>query len=66
MLKWLLRLQATKAHVKLNTKKLYMADGHAVKELLKISSLLYTAMTTHQVRNSALQVQCALYVHYFA
>ena len=44
-------MQATKAHVKLNTKKLYMADGHAVKELLKISSLLYTAMTTHQVRN---------------
>jgi len=36
--------QATKAHVKLNTKKLYSADGYAVKELLKIASLLYTAM----------------------
>ena len=36
--------QATKAHIKLNTKKLYSADGYAVKELLKIASLLYTAM----------------------
>ena len=37
-------LMATKAHVKLNTKKLYGADGYAVKELLKIANLLYTAM----------------------
>lgn len=35
--------KAVKANVKLNTKKLYQADGHAVKELLKISSLLYEA-----------------------
>ena len=41
-------LQATKAHLKLNTKKLYMADGYAVKELLKIASLLYSAMRTHR------------------
>lgn len=27
----------------LNTKKLYMADGHAVQELLKLSTLLYKA-----------------------
>ncbi|CAI8055888.1 Clusterin-associated protein 1 [Geodia barretti] len=47
-IKSIAQFMATKAHVKLNTKKLYMADGHAVKELLKISSLLYTAMTTHQ------------------
>ena len=43
-----LPLKATKAHLKLNTKKLYSADGYAVKELLKISSLLYSAMRTHQ------------------
>lgn len=35
---------ATKAHIKLNTKKLYMADGYAVKELVKIASVLYSAM----------------------
>ena len=32
-----------KANIKLNTKKLYMADGHAVQELLKIANLLYKA-----------------------
>ncbi|XP_015269037.1 PREDICTED: clusterin-associated protein 1 [Gekko japonicus] len=37
---------ATKAHIKLNTKKLYQADGYAVKELLKITSVLYNAMKT--------------------
>ncbi|NXS10914.1 CLUA1 protein, partial [Neodrepanis coruscans] len=37
---------ATKAHIKLNTKKLYQADGYAVKELLKITSVLYRAMNT--------------------
>ncbi len=41
-------LMATKAHVKLNTKKLYGADGYAVKELLKIASLLYKAMRATQ------------------
>jgi hypothetical protein len=29
-------LQATKAHVRLNTKNLYCADGYAVRELLKV------------------------------
>lgn len=38
--------QATKAHIKLNTKKLYQADGYAVKELLKVTSVLYNAMKT--------------------
>lgn len=38
--------QATKAHIKLNTKKLYQADGYAVKELLKVTSVLYGAMNT--------------------
>ncbi|CAN8192455.1 unnamed protein product [Coccothraustes coccothraustes] len=32
------QFMATKAHIKLNTKKLYQADGHAVKELLKEDS----------------------------
>lgn len=28
----------------MNTKKLYQADGYAVKELLKVTSVLYSAM----------------------
>lgn len=40
------QLLATKAHLKLNTKKLYQADGYAVKELLKVTSLLYNAIRT--------------------
>ncbi|KAM7296272.1 clusterin-associated protein 1 isoform X2 [Ixodes scapularis] len=39
-------VKATKAHLKLNTRKLYMADGYAVKELFKVTSLLYDAMKT--------------------
>ena len=35
---------ATKAHIKLNTKRLYMADGYAVKEMLKVTTLLHSAM----------------------
>ncbi|CAG0902998.1 unnamed protein product [Darwinula stevensoni] len=38
------QLMATKAHIKLNTKKLYQADGYAVREILKVASLLYEAM----------------------
>mmetsp|Transcript_19918 Transcript_19918/g.50355 ORF Transcript_19918/g.50355 Transcript_19918/m.50355 type:complete len:452 (+) Transcript_19918:268-1623(+) len=33
----------TKSGVKLNTKRLYSADGKAVKELLKVANLLYAA-----------------------
>lgn len=40
-------IQATKAHIKLNTKKLYQSDGYAVKELLKVTSVLYNAMKTN-------------------
>ncbi len=36
--------QATKAHLKLNTKKLYQADGYAVKEILKVITPLYKAL----------------------
>jgi len=41
---FLFLLQATKAHLKLNTKKLYQADGYAVKEILKVISPLYKAL----------------------
>ena len=34
-------LMSSKARLKLNTKKLYAADGRSVQEMLKISSLLY-------------------------
>uniref|UniRef100_A0A8C9F658 Clusterin associated protein 1 n=1 Tax=Pavo cristatus TaxID=9049 RepID=A0A8C9F658_PAVCR len=40
------QFMATKAHIKLNTKKLYQADGYAVRELLKVTSVLYSAMHT--------------------
>jgi len=36
-----------KAHIKLNTKRLYSADGYAVKELLKVTTVLYTAMKSN-------------------
>ena len=36
--------KAIKANIKLNTKRLYQADGYAVKELLKITMLLYEAL----------------------
>lgn len=38
------QFMATKANVRLNIKKLYRADGHAVKELSKVASLLYSAV----------------------
>ncbi|XP_015415609.1 PREDICTED: clusterin-associated protein 1 isoform X4 [Myotis davidii] len=46
------QFMATKAHIKLNTKKLYQADGYAVKELLKITSVLYNAMKTKGMESS--------------
>lgn len=36
----------SRAHIKLNMKKLYQADGYAVKELLKVTSVLYNAVKT--------------------
>ncbi|XP_022529798.1 clusterin-associated protein 1 homolog isoform X2 [Astyanax mexicanus] len=42
------QFMATKAHIKLNLKRLYQADGYAVKEMLKITSVLYNAMKTKQ------------------
>lgn len=46
------QFMATKAHIKLNTKRLYGADGYAVKELLKVTSVLYDAMKTNIVEDS--------------
>mmetsp|Transcript_43892 Transcript_43892/g.56276 ORF Transcript_43892/g.56276 Transcript_43892/m.56276 type:complete len:388 (+) Transcript_43892:200-1363(+) len=40
---------ATKAKIKLNTKRLYAADGRAVKELLKIAEMLYSASRANTV-----------------
>lgn len=36
-------LMATRARIKLNTKKIYASDGRAVQELLKLANLLYKA-----------------------
>lgn len=44
-------IQALKTNVKLNTKKLYQADGYAVKELLKIATLLYDAQNNSNNNN---------------
>ncbi|XP_072838599.2 clusterin-associated protein 1 isoform X1 [Pogona vitticeps] len=49
------QFMATKAHIKLNTKKLYQADGYAVKELLKITSILYNAMKTKGMEATAVE-----------
>uniref|UniRef100_A0A1A7XW93 Clusterin associated protein 1 n=2 Tax=Iconisemion striatum TaxID=60296 RepID=A0A1A7XW93_9TELE len=43
------QFMATKAHIKLNPKRLYQADGYAVKEMLKITSMLYNAMKTKEM-----------------
>ncbi|MBN3302499.1 CLUA1 protein, partial [Amia calva] len=38
-----------KANIKVNTRRLYQADGCAVREMLKITSVLYLAMNTKDV-----------------
>ena len=48
-----------KATIKLNTKKLYSADGYAVKELLKVASLLHSAMRTNRVIKVRMVTTCA-------
>ena len=42
---------AAKAKIKLNTKRLYAADGRAVKELLKIAEMLYRSCSTPTQRS---------------
>ena len=46
-LKAVAQFMANKAHVKLNIKQLYRADGFAVRELLKICRILYDAVQVH-------------------
>ena len=44
LIRTIVQFMATKAHIKLNPKKLYQSDGYAVKELIKVASILYSAM----------------------
>jgi len=39
----------SKARITLNPKKLYEAQGHAVKEMLKIAQMMYKAMQSSEV-----------------
>ncbi|XP_020291052.1 clusterin-associated protein 1 [Pseudomyrmex gracilis] len=43
---------AVKTNVRLNTKKLYQADGYAVKEMLKITTLLYDAQNSTSIEQT--------------
>ncbi|XP_068600012.1 clusterin-associated protein 1 homolog [Brachionichthys hirsutus] len=43
------QFMAMNAHINLNMKHLYQADGYAVREMLKITSVLSTAMKTQQM-----------------
>ncbi|KAF6774911.1 hypothetical protein AHF37_05957 [Paragonimus kellicotti] len=43
-IKTVAHFMATRACIRLNTKKLYQANGFAVKELMKIAKVLYSAM----------------------
>ncbi|XXQ29802.1 Clusterin-associated protein 1 [Plasmodiophora brassicae] len=56
------RLLFAKANVKLNIRKLYQADGYAVQELLKVSSLLFkaTSLPKSDVEGSIPQPQTDL------
>ena len=42
-------LFASKARIQLNAKKLYEAQGYAVKEMLKVASMMYKAMQSSEV-----------------
>lgn len=43
-MKSIVQLLSTKTSVILNPKRLYEADGHAVKEMLKLVSVVYSAL----------------------
>ena len=43
------QFMATKAQIKLHAKKLYQADGYAVKEVIKVASVLYGAMRNNRM-----------------
>ena len=44
---------AQKAHIKLHTKKLYQSDGYAVKEIIKVASVLYNAMKANVIEGQS-------------
>uniref|UniRef100_A0A7S4JSD5 Clusterin-associated protein 1 n=1 Tax=Guillardia theta TaxID=55529 RepID=A0A7S4JSD5_GUITH len=46
-LKQCAQLMQSKGRIKLNTKRLYQADGYAVKELIKIANVLYDAIKSN-------------------
>jgi len=45
-------MQALKTNIKLNTKKLYQADGYGVKEILKITTMLYDAQNSSSIKEN--------------
>jgi len=49
-------IMLAKGRIKLNTKRLYQADGFAVKELLKIAQVLYNAMRSNPEEDEDLLV----------
>ena len=51
------QLFATKARIKLNQKKLYEAQGFAVKEMLKIAQMMTKAMQSSDVIDDDNNVQ---------
>ncbi|XP_053551111.1 clusterin-associated protein 1 [Bombina bombina] len=51
------QFMATKAHIKLNTKKLYQSDGNAVQELLKITTVLCNALKTKGIDSNQLEAE---------
>eukprot|EP00055_Hartaetosiga_balthica_P000847 m.137592 g.137592 ORF g.137592 m.137592 type:complete len:393 (-) comp11998_c0_seq1:213-1391(-) len=46
------QFMATKLHLRLNTKRMYEANGHAVKELIKATSILHTALKAQSSEDS--------------
>ncbi|EEB16414.1 Clusterin-associated protein, putative [Pediculus humanus corporis] len=51
LIKSVAQLLVLKANLKLSTKKLYQADGYAVKEMLKITTMLHDSLKTTNIKN---------------
>ncbi|EGR28900.1 hypothetical protein IMG5_166940 [Ichthyophthirius multifiliis] len=54
-IKQIAMLFATKTRIKLNTRKLYQADGYAVQEILKVASVLYKAYNSSPAEDEEVQ-----------
>ncbi|CAG5098845.1 Oidioi.mRNA.OKI2018_I69.XSR.g16029.t1.cds [Oikopleura dioica] len=54
LIKFVANTFLTKQHIRLNTKRLYLADGYAVKELLKLISILVEAIQTPPIDGNKL------------